>query len=133
VTNSTDACLVFINAYATEALDRIGTHDDYSDTLVKNVASQCSNTIVVIHNAGVRLVDQFVDHPNVTAIIYGHLPGQDSGRAIVSLLYGDENFSSKLPYTVARTNPTTEMSTAIVNPLASSVAFPRAISPRVST
>lgn len=102
VANSTDACLVFLNAYATEALDRVGTYDNYSDTLVKNVASHCSNTIVVIHNAGVRLVDQFVDNPNVTAIVYGHLPGQDSGRAIVSLLYGGENFSGKLPYTVAK-------------------------------
>jgi beta-glucosidase len=34
--------------------------------------------------------------------VYGHLPGQDSGRALVKLLYGDENFSGKLPYTVAR-------------------------------
>lgn len=102
VTTVSDACLVFINAFSTESFDRLGTHDDYSDSLVKSVASQCSNTIVVIHSAGVRLVDQFADHPNVTAIIYGHLPGQDSGRAIVSLLYGDENFSGKLPYTVAK-------------------------------
>lgn len=36
------------------------------------------------------------------AIIFAHLPGQDSGRALVSLLYGDDNFSGKLPYTVAK-------------------------------
>jgi beta-glucosidase len=99
---STDACLVFINAWATESLDRPGTHDDFSDALVNNIAAQCSNTIVIIHNAGIRLVDQFVENPNVTAIIYAHLPGQESGNAIVSLLYGEENFSGKLPYTVAR-------------------------------
>lgn len=64
------------------------------------IADQCSNTIVVIHNAGIRLVDQFVDHPNVTALIYAHLPGQDSGRALVSLLYGDVSPSGKLPYSV---------------------------------
>ncbi|KAJ5814634.1 hypothetical protein N7474_006411 [Penicillium riverlandense] len=99
---ASDACLVFINAFATEGLDRAGTHDDYSDALVNKVAKTCANTIVVIHNAGTRLVDQFVDNENVTAIVFAHLPGQDSGRALVSLLYGDENFSGKLPYTVAK-------------------------------
>lgn len=57
---------------------------------------------MIIHNAGIRLVDQFQSHPNVTAIIFAHLPGQDSGSALVSLLYGDENFSGRLPYTVAK-------------------------------
>ncbi|KAJ8063106.1 hypothetical protein OCU04_008349 [Sclerotinia nivalis] len=99
---SSDACLVFINAYSAEIYDRPGLHDDFSDAIVLNIAAQCNNTIVVIHNAGIRLVDQFVDHPNVTAIIYAHLPGQESGRVLVSLLYNDENFSGKLPYTVAR-------------------------------
>jgi beta-glucosidase len=32
--------------------------DDYSDGLALNVASSCSNTIVVIRNAGIRLVDR---------------------------------------------------------------------------
>ncbi|TAQ90369.1 hypothetical protein B7494_g1320 [Chlorociboria aeruginascens] len=97
-----DACLVFINAFSSEGFDRVALHDDFSDGIVANVASQCSNTIVVIHNAGVRLVDVWIENPNVTAVIYAHLPGQDSGRALVSLLYGDENFSGKLPYTVAK-------------------------------
>ena len=67
-----------------------------------NVANNCSNTIVVIHNAGVRLVDQWIEHPNVTAVIFAHLPGQDSGRALVQLLYGVQSPSGKLPYTVAK-------------------------------
>ena len=66
------------------------------------MASKCANTVVVIHNAGIRLVDQWVDHPNITAVIFAHLPGQDSGRALVSLLYGDESPSGRMPYTVAR-------------------------------
>ncbi|KAL4936770.1 putative beta-glucosidase M [Aspergillus oleicola] len=99
---TSDACLVFINAYATEGVDRPGLADDYSDTLVTNVANRCSNTIVTIHNAGIRTVSSWADHANVTAIIFAHLPGQDSGRAIVSLLYGDSNPSGKLPYTVAK-------------------------------
>lgn len=102
VDGASDACLVFGNAWASEGSDRAGVHDDYTDGLIKSVAGQCNNTIVVLHNAGVRLVDQFIDHENVTALIFAHLPGQESGRALVSLLYGQSNNWGKLPYTVAR-------------------------------
>jgi beta-glucosidase len=123
VDSTTNACLVFLNAFATEGDDRPSLYgefltflsriyevcradhldtDEFSDGLVMNVASSCSNTIVVIHNAGIRLVDQWIDHPNVTALIYAHLPGQDSGRALVQLLYGFQSPSGKLPYTVAK-------------------------------
>jgi beta-glucosidase len=102
VNGASEACLVFINAIATEGWDRDGLHDTFSDTLVTNVASKCANTIVVIHAAGVRLVDRWIEHPNVTATIIAHLPGQDSGTALVKLLYGEANFSGKLPYTLAR-------------------------------
>ncbi|KAI1875203.1 hypothetical protein JX265_004261 [Neoarthrinium moseri] len=101
VNAASEACIVLVNAFASEGYDRPGTHDDFTDGLIKHVADRCNNTIVVFHNAGVRLVDQFVDHPNVTAVIFAHLPGQDSGRALAALLYGDSNPSGKLPYTVA--------------------------------
>lgn len=102
VNAASDACLVFINAIATEGWDRDGLHDDFSDGLVLNVASKCANTIVVVHAAGIRLVDQWIEHPNVTATIMAHLPGQDSGTALVKLLYGEAGFSGKLPYTLAK-------------------------------
>lgn len=102
VNPASQACIVFGNAWATEGYDRPALRDDYTDGLIQNIADQCANTIVVFHNAGVRLVDTFVDHPNVTAIIFAHLPGQESGRALVSLLYGQTNPSGRLPYTVAR-------------------------------
>jgi beta-glucosidase len=99
---ASDTCIVFGNAWASEGYDRPALRDDYTDGLVKTVADQCNKTVVVLHNAGARLVDQFVDHPNVTAIIFAHLPGEETGNALVSLLYGDSNFSGKLPYTVAK-------------------------------
>lgn len=102
VNAASDACLVFISAMATEGWDRAGLHDDFSDGLALNVARQCANTIVIVHAAGVRLVEQWIDHPNVTATVVAHLPGQDSGRALVKLLYGEADFSGKLPYTIAR-------------------------------
>lgn len=96
------ACLVFINAYASESFDRTTLADSFSDQLVQNVASNCSNTIVIIHSAGVRVVDAWVDHPNVTAIMFAGLPGQESGHSLVDVLYGAVNPSGRLPYTVAR-------------------------------
>ena len=91
-----------INAFGSEIFDRATLADVPSDGLVNSVADQCANTVVVIQNVGARLVDRFADHPNVTAIVFTHMPGQDAGRALVALLYGDENFSGRLPYTVAR-------------------------------
>ena len=58
--------------------------------------------MVVIHNAGIRLVDRWIDNPNITAVIYAHLPGQDSGQALVDVMYGVESPSGRLPYTVAK-------------------------------
>ncbi|KAK5133582.1 hypothetical protein LTR08_007622 [Meristemomyces frigidus] len=97
-----EACLVFINAYASESFDRTTLTDTFSDQLVQNVATNCSNTIVVIHSAGIRVVDAWIDHPNVTAVVYALLPGQESGNAIADVLYGDVSPSGRLPFTVAK-------------------------------
>jgi beta-glucosidase len=102
VYEGSEACLVIVNAFASESYDRPGLRDDYTDGLILNVANQCNNTVVIIHNAGPRVVDQFIEHPNVTALIFAHLPGQYSGKALVSILYGQSNPSGKLPYTVAK-------------------------------
>lgn len=48
------------------------------------------------------MVDQWIDNPNVTAVIFAGLPGQETGRSIVSVLYGDVSPSGRLPYTVAK-------------------------------
>ncbi|KAL8410092.1 hypothetical protein RB594_008253 [Gaeumannomyces avenae] len=102
VNPTSDACLVIVNAAASEGYDRPALRDDLTDGMIRHVADQCNNTIVVFHNAGPRLVDQFVDHDNVTALIFAHLPGQSSGVALASILWGRANPSGRLPYTVAR-------------------------------
>lgn len=38
-----DACIVFINEFATEGQDRAGLADSWSDQLVNNVAAKCPN------------------------------------------------------------------------------------------
>lgn len=100
VVAASNACIVFINEFATEYQDRSSLADASADKLVNNVASKCSNTIVVIHNAGIRLVDAWIDNVNITAVIFAHTPGQDSGRALVEVMYGKQGFSGRLPYTV---------------------------------
>ncbi|KAJ5095000.1 hypothetical protein N7532_007291 [Penicillium argentinense] len=97
-----DVCLVFVNSYANEGYDRPDLSDEYSDTLIKNVASNCPNTMVISHNAGIRIVDDWIENDNVTAAIFAHLPGQDTGRSLVEILYGRANPSGRLPYTVAK-------------------------------
>ncbi|KAJ9621678.1 hypothetical protein H2203_007167 [Taxawa tesnikishii (nom. ined.)] len=78
-----DACLVFINNYASESFDRTSLTDTFSDNLVNNVAANCSNTIVVVHSAGIRVVDEWIDHENITAVLFAGLPGQESGHSLV--------------------------------------------------
>ncbi|KUJ06463.1 beta-glucosidase-related glycosidase [Mollisia scopiformis] len=99
---NSEVCLVFINAYASESFDRTSLSDKFSDNLVLNVAGQCSNTVVVLHSAGPRVVDAWIEHENVTAVIFGGLPGQESGHALVDVLYGDVNPSGKLVHTIAK-------------------------------
>lgn len=73
------------------------------------VATVQNNTIVVIHSVGPvdmnswidvssssrRIaVDSFVSssqHPNVTAVVWANLPGQESGNSCTDTLFGDYN------------------------------------------
>lgn len=47
-------------------------------------------------------MSQFVDHPNITAIVFHYYPGQKGGKAITDVLYGDVAPSGRLPFTIAK-------------------------------
>lgn len=103
--------IVFVNADSGEGFLSIdGNTGDRNnltlwqggDTLVQNVSSLCNNTIVVLHTVGPVLLGNYSDNPNITAILWAGLPGEQSGNSIADVLYGRVNPSAKLPFTMAR-------------------------------
>ncbi|KAI1331071.1 glycoside hydrolase family 3 protein [Xylariaceae sp. FL0255] len=104
------AALVFVNADSGEGyIDVDGNVGDRKnltlwgngDELIKTVSSVCNNTIVVIHSVGAVLVTDWYDSPNVTAIVWAALPGEQSGNSIVDVLYGAVNPAARTPFTWA--------------------------------
>lgn len=103
--------LVFVNADSGEGYISVdGNEGDRNnltlwhdgDRLIGNVTSACNNTIVVIHSVGPVDISAWYDNENVTGIIWAGLPGQESGNALVDVLYGKVNPGGKLPFTLAR-------------------------------
>ncbi|KAJ8079874.1 hypothetical protein PM082_016699 [Marasmius tenuissimus] len=72
------------------------------DDLVLAVAEQNNNTIVIVNAVGPIIMEPWIDHPNVTAVLWAGLQGNEAGNAITDVLYGDWNPSGKLPYTIAK-------------------------------
>lgn len=54
----------------------------------------------MIHAAGPVLMP-WLDHPNIKAILWPGLPGQESGNSLADILFGKVNPSGRLAYTVA--------------------------------
>ncbi|KAG7094502.1 hypothetical protein E1B28_005331 [Marasmius oreades] len=72
------------------------------DDLVLAVAAQNNNTIVIVNSVGPLIVEPWIEHPNVTAVLWAGLQGNEAGNAIADVLYGDWNPSGRLPYTIAK-------------------------------
>lgn len=103
--------IVFVNADAGETFIVVdGNRGDRNnltlwqggDQLVQNVSSRCNNTILVLHTVGPVLLGNYSDNPNITAILWAGLPGEQSGNAIADVLYGRVNPSGRLPFTMAK-------------------------------
>ncbi|KAL2135934.1 hypothetical protein VTI74DRAFT_6162 [Chaetomium olivicolor] len=108
VSQANVTAIVFVNADSGEGFinvdGNIGDRKNLTlwkdgDTLVKNVSSWCSNTIVVIHSTGPVLLTGWYDSPNITAILWAGLPGQESGNSITDVLYGNVNPAGRSPFT----------------------------------
>ncbi|KXH56569.1 hypothetical protein CSAL01_12641, partial [Colletotrichum salicis] len=84
-----DVCLLFLKSYATEGQDRQSAELQWSATkTVENTATMCPNTVA--------------DNENVTAILNAHYPGEQTGNAIIDVLWGAVEPSGRLPYSVPK-------------------------------
>ncbi|GFN12275.1 hypothetical protein AtubIFM54640_009537 [Aspergillus tubingensis] len=107
-----DLCLVFANADSGEGyISSGGINGDRSnlflqkggDSLIRTVANNCGGpTVVVVHAVGPVVVESWIDLPGVAAVLFAHLPGQESGNALVDVLFGEVDASGRLPYTVGK-------------------------------
>ncbi|KAF2742764.1 glycoside hydrolase family 3 protein [Sporormia fimetaria CBS 119925] len=69
------------------------------DELIRTVTASSNNTIVVIHSVGPVVIEEYKNNPNVTAIVWAGLPGEQSGNSIADVLYGRINPGGKTPFT----------------------------------
>ncbi|KAI7097123.1 glycoside hydrolase family 3 protein, partial [Hortaea werneckii] len=116
-----DVCLVFINSDSGEGyISWNGVKGDRNDLLpqkggnelVTAVAANCGGrsesgaplgkTIVVVHAVGPVILENWIEHVGVHAVLIAHLPGQESGNALADIIFGDHSPSGHLPYTIAR-------------------------------
>jgi beta-glucosidase len=100
--------IIFVNADSGEGYINVGGNEGdrqnltlwkNGDDLIKNVSSICNNTIVVIHSTGPVLVTDWYQSPNITAILWAGVPGQESGHSITDVLYGKVNPAARTPFT----------------------------------
>jgi hypothetical protein len=107
----TDAAIVFANADSGEDYITVdGNEGDRKnltlwgngDALISHVASIHPNTIIILHTVGPVLIETYKNHPNITAILWAGLPGQESGNSITDVLYGKVNPSAKSVFTWAK-------------------------------
>lgn len=110
-----DLCIVFVNSDGGEGyLSWNGVRGDRNDLylqkggdkLVEQVAKNCGNgtgqTIVVVHAVGPVVLENWIDLPEVKAVLLANLPGEESGNALADVLFGDVDASGRLPYTVGK-------------------------------
>jgi len=103
--------IVFANADSGEGYIEVGgnlgdrnnlTFWKGADAAVAAVAGECSNTILIVHSTGPVLLDQYASNPNITAILWAGIPGEQSGNSIADVLYGRVNPGAKLPFTIGK-------------------------------
>lgn len=72
------------------------------DKLIQDVAAKYSNIIVVVHTVGPIIMEAWHDLPSVKAVLFAHLPGQEAGKSLMDVLFGDFSPSGHLPYTLPK-------------------------------
>ncbi|KAJ5219064.1 uncharacterized protein N7498_001163 [Penicillium cinerascens] len=112
VASQSAVALVFVNADSGEGyIDVDGNEGDRKnmtlwkngEQVIKTATENCNNTIVIMHTPSAVLIGDWYENPNITAILWAGLPGQESGRSLVDVLYGRVNPGGKTPFTWGKT------------------------------
>ena len=93
-------CVGFNPATETEGEDRTFTLPGGQDELIRQISSVNKNTIVVLTAGGNVDMNQWID--KVPALIHAWYPGQEGGRALAQILFGEYSPSGKLPASFER-------------------------------
>src|SRR5215471_4696350 len=96
-----DLALVFARDFETEGADRAAiTLPDEQDELISAVVRANPKTVVVLNTGCMVLVNRWAD--TVPAIVQAWYSGQDDGKVVADVLFGDVNPSGKMPITFPR-------------------------------
>ncbi len=96
-----DVAVVFVNDISGEGMDRTSLSlPGDQDALISAVARKNPRTVVVMHTAGPVLTPW---RHEVAGIVEDWYPGQQSGKAIAKVLFGEVNPSARLPLTFPAT------------------------------
>lgn len=111
VSDVADLAIVVVGANSGEGFIEVdGNFGDRSnlslwfngDEVIKKVADNCENTVVVVNAVGPIDMEEWIDLDGVSAVLFAPPLGQFVGQAIAEVLFGDVNPSGKLPFTIAR-------------------------------
>ncbi len=96
-----DVALLFVGTtdyLESEGLDRPGGLKLIAgqDQLIITVAAANPNTVVVMYSGTPVITDNWLN--KVSAMVQAFFPGQEGGNAIAKLLFGESNFSGRLPF-----------------------------------
>jgi beta-glucosidase len=97
---SADLAVVVVGRFSTEGADLPDIDlPAAQNKLVEDVAAANPNTVVIV-NSGSAVTMPWASR--VRGIVEAWYPGQEYGHALAGLLFGDVNFSAKLPVTFPR-------------------------------
>ncbi|OAA41636.1 Glycoside hydrolase, family 3 [Metarhizium rileyi] len=109
----TDVAIVFITSDAGENTYTVeGNHGDrdssglyawhHGDKLIQDAASKYKNVVVVAQTVGPMILEKWIDKPAVKSVLVAHLPGQEAGRSLAEVLFGDVSPNGHLPYSITK-------------------------------
>jgi beta-glucosidase len=90
-------CTGFTMFHEAEGTDRPYGLPDRQEELIRTVAALNPRTIVTLNAGGSVATTGWIDQ--VPALLHAFYPGQEGGRAVAEILFGDVNPSGKLPFT----------------------------------